>query len=138
MPVCRTTFVDKALMRIIGFIVLLPALLTVFTIHEYGHLQEMQKRGVAIEEFSLGIGPLMYQYQGKEFPISFRAIPIMAYVSPSKEGFEYLATLSVHDRISIYAAGVRNNLAVGMCMLVFFQILGYRHGRLSSREENSY
>ncbi|MEK7193328.1 MAG: site-2 protease family protein [Patescibacteria group bacterium] len=107
-----------------------------FAIHEYGHLREFQKRGVPVKEFSLGIGPRLYQYQtDSSLTISFRLIPIMAYVAPTEEGgnlFRKQGTL--WDKVAVDAAGVRNNFLVGLAIVFFMQVLGWKKGNLSIKE----
>ena len=69
----------KTLLRVLLSLLMLESALV---IHEYGHLREFYKRGVPVKEFSLGIGPRLYQYQTDSLlTVSFRLIPIIAYVS---------------------------------------------------------
>ena len=35
-------------------------------VHEWGHFIAARKTGVFVEEFSIGMGPLIYAKQGKE------------------------------------------------------------------------
>jgi len=127
-------FSKKALKAIINFFAIVPILLLVLVIHEYGHLQEMQKRRVAVKEFSIGIGPLIYQHNGREFDVSLRLVPIMAYVQPSDAGSRHFDSLSVQERTIIDAAGIRNNLVAGTIVVISLQILGYAQGRLSQMQ----
>jgi len=107
-----------------------------FAIHEYGHLREFQKRGVPVKEFSLGIGPRLYQYQtDSSLTISFRLIPIMAYVKPTEEGGNLFKKEGrLWDKIAVDAAGVRNNFLVGLAIVLFLQVLGWKRGNLSIKE----
>lgn len=106
-----------------------------FAIHEYGHLREFQKRGIPVKEFSLGIGPQAYQYQTASFVVSFRLIPIMAYVATTEEGgnlFEKQGSL--WDKIIVDTAGVRNNFLMGLIIVFFLQVLGWTKGNSSWQE----
>lgn len=106
-----------------------------FAIHEYGHLTEFQKRDIPVKEFSLGIGPPVYQHQTASFVISFRLIPIMAYVAPTeKAGNLFREQGSLWDKIAVDAAGVRNNFMMGLIIVLFLQVLGCTKGNLSLRE----
>ncbi|MDZ4285502.1 MAG: M50 family metallopeptidase, partial [Candidatus Sungbacteria bacterium] len=122
----------KAILQVLLSLLILES---VFAIHEYGHLTEFLKRGVPVQEILLGIGPLMYQYQTPSFAVSFRLIPIMAYVAPTQEGgnlFNKQGTL--WDKIAVNVAGARNNFAISLIIIFFFQILGWTKGNLSARE----
>lgn len=52
-------------------------------IHEFGHFIAAKKSGVYVEEFSLGMGPLVYSHKPKnsETTYSLRALPIGGYVA---------------------------------------------------------
>ena len=116
-------------------VVILLVVESAFVIHEYGHLKEFQKRGIPIQEFSLGIGWALYQHQSKEFVISFRAIPIAAYVVPTENGAKIVEdTFSTGSKFVIYSAGVRNNIAVAITLVMFFQILGWKRRNITSKE----
>jgi len=101
----------------------------ILTIHEYGHLTEMIKRDIPVEEFSIGIGPALYQNTQGDFILSIRAFPVMAYVLPTKEGAQkMLEKHSFWERFIIYSAGIRNNLISGIIVIFFLQFLGWRKG----------
>ena len=123
----------KTLLRVLLSLLILES---AFAIHEYGHLREFQKRGVPVKEFSLGIGPIMYQYQtDSSLTISFRLIPIMAYVAPTEEGGNLFKKQgSLWDKVAVDAAGVRNNFLVGLAIVLFLQVLSWRRGNLSIKE----
>ncbi len=108
----------------------------VCAIHEYGHLRELQKRGVAVKEFSLGIGPALCQYEtDSSLTLSFRIFPLMSYVSPDKEAalmFDKQGTF--WNKIIVHMAGVRDNLLSALAMILYLQFLGWRKGNLSSKE----
>ncbi len=110
--------------RIIQIFQLVFVLCLILTIHEYGHFSEMRKRGVDIQEFSIGIGWPIYQYHSGSTVFSLRAIPVMAYVSPSKAGEETIENkISFWGRFIIFSAGVRNNLISGLCGVFLLQAL---------------
>jgi len=113
--------VENAISRIVKLILVLSAVLT---IHEYGHFSEMRKMGVDIQEFSIGIGWPVYQYHSGSTVFSLRAIPIMAYVTPSKIGEDTIENkLSPWGRFVIYSAGIRNNIVSGICGVFLLQAL---------------
>lgn len=119
-------------LHMLSFIILFQS---IFVIHEYGHLKEYQKLGILVEEVSLGIGPPVYQYQTTSFVVSFRLIPIMAYVAPTeKAGDLFKKQGSPRDKIAVQTAGVRNNLLLGLIIVLFLQTLGWTKNNLSTRE----
>ncbi|MFA5359393.1 MAG: M50 family metallopeptidase [Patescibacteria group bacterium] len=119
----------------VSAICIIIALELTFVIHEYGHFREFQKRNITVEEFSLGIGPLLYQHKISSCVVSFRLVPIMAYVKPAKENFELFQKQGkAWDKIVVSTAGIRDNILVGLAIIFSFQFVGWREGCLSSRE----
>lgn len=64
-------------MTVIYFLLILGIILIV---HEVGHLVTAKYFGVYCREFSIGMGPVLLQKQGKETKWSLRLIPIGGYV----------------------------------------------------------
>lgn len=54
-------------------------------IHEAGHFVAARSFGVHCHEFSIGMGPAIYQRQGKQTLFSIRALPIGGYVMMAGE-----------------------------------------------------
>lgn len=83
-------------MTIIYFLILLSLIIV---IHEAGHLFAAKRFGVYCYEFAFGMGPLIWQKQGKETKYSIRAIPIGGYVSMAGEtdGDEMYPDIEVPD-----------------------------------------
>ena len=63
---------------LILFIVLLSV---IALIHEFGHFVAAKIFGVYVQEFSVGMGPKIFQFKGKETKFSFRAILLGGYVA---------------------------------------------------------
>ena len=112
----------------------LLALELVFVIHEYGHYTEFVKRDIPVQEFSLGIGPAVYQHQVNNLTISFRLIPIMAYVMPTKDGYKIQTESSFMDKFLIYSAGVRNNLFSGVGAVLILNFISWRRGLIEGTQ----
>ncbi len=120
---------------IIRFIYVLIILETSMTLHEYGHLKEFQKKNIPIDEFSIGIGPALYEHQAENFKVSIRAIPLVAYVAPTDYGAKLIRdVLSSWDRIIISLAGIRNNIMAALIVVFFLQMLGKSKGYISWKE----
>ena len=69
---------------------ILMIILFVFLIfpHELGHFIAAKANGVKVNEFAFGMGPAIYQKQGKETLYSIRAIPVGGYCSMEGEDTE--------------------------------------------------
>lgn len=106
----------------------------VFVIHEYGHYTEMTNRGIAVQEFSLGIGPAIYQYQVDNLTLSLRLIPIMAYVMPTKDGYEIQKSSSFGNKFAISFAGVRNNILSGVGAVLFLNFVSWKRGLIEGTQ----
>ena len=70
-------------------IVVIIAALIIFAIlvivHEGGHFFAAKAVGIRVNEFALGMGPLIFQRQTKETKYSVRAFPIGGYVAMEGE-----------------------------------------------------
>ncbi len=70
---------------LIGLIAFVFMLSVIVIIHELGHFLVARHYGVYCREFSIGMGPALYQHQGKETIFSIRAIPFGGYVMMAGE-----------------------------------------------------
>ena len=66
---------------ILGILVFVLVLGVAVLIHEGGHFFFAKKAGILCHEFSIGMGPCLFQKKKGETVYSFRAIPIGGYVS---------------------------------------------------------
>lgn len=114
----------------------LAILLLSMAVHEYGHLTELQKLGVPIEEFSIGIGPKLFSHKTVSgYEINLRPVPIMAYVAPTLEGsFEFRRSASLKQKIRVDFAGVRNNFILAMFLLMGVQLFSWKRGIFTNTE----
>lgn len=124
-------------MGIIYFIVVLSVIIV---IHELGHLVAAKLFHVYCYEFSLGMGPKLFAYQGKETKYTLRLIPIGGYVAMAGEQEDDMelypdipvpANRSIKGiarwkRIIVMLAGVTMNFL--MCWLIIAGILMYSGG----------
>ena len=70
---------------LIGIIAFVVMLMVIVVIHEFGHFMVAKHFGVYCHEFSIGMGPALYQKEGKETIFSIRAIPLGGYVMMAGE-----------------------------------------------------
>ena len=97
-------------------------------IHELGHFTVARLCGVHIEEFSIGMGPKLFQKKTKKHGTLFtlRALPIGGYVSmkgenDDAEGDDSFARKKVWQRMAIVVAGAVMNLLLGF-IIVFVTV----------------
>jgi len=72
-----------------SILVFLIVLTAIITIHELGHYLLAKRTGILVHEFSIGMGPVLYQKKKGESFYSVRAIPLGGYVSMSGENGDH-------------------------------------------------
>lgn len=102
---------------LIGFLVL---------IHEGGHFLVAKACKVKVREFSIGFGPAIKSWQGKETKYTVRWIPFGGYVdmlgeAEREEAEGSFSTASIPKRLAIVAAGAAVNIVFGL--IVFFILI---------------
>lgn len=75
-------------MVVLGILAFILILGIIVLIHEGGHFFFAKRAGILCYEFSIGMGPLIYQKKIGETYYSLRAIPIGGYVSMAGEEIE--------------------------------------------------
>ncbi len=120
---------------IITVIVTLLIFGALIALHELGHYIAARGFGVGIREYSIGMGPVVYQKKGKYNKFSLRALPIGGFVdmvgenpgeetAPEDEGKTPLNTIAIWKRMIIVLAGPLVNIVLGlliMAIIVVFQ-----------------
>lgn len=121
------------LFGILAFILMLGVIII---IHEAGHFMAARAFGVHCHEFSFGMGPVLWQKQGKHTLFSIRALPIGGFVSMAGETevsdddddednwmkhvpeSERLNRKPVWQQVIIMAAGVFMNLVLAWLLIL--------------------
>ena len=121
-------------MQGIAFLIVITILIFV---HEFGHFIFAKLFGVKVVKFSIGMGPEIFKYQGKETKYVISAIPIGGYVSmlghdPSVEVTEEDKGRSLTDkknwqRFLIMFAGPGFNLIFPFFLYFLYAILSTKH-----------
>ena len=121
---------------LITLIILLFILGIIVLIHEFGHFITAKKSGVYVDEFSLGMGPVIFKYKPKnsETTYSIRAFPIGGFVSMAEKESEelkikkdrVLENKSVLQRLLVLMMGIIMNFVLA---IVIFFISGLMYGR---------
>jgi len=91
-----------------AFVVAISLLVAV---HEYGHFIVARKLGIKVEKFSIGFGPSLFSWRGRDGEVEYviAAIPLGGYVkmlgeNPDERGEEAKAELSPEDRARAFDA----------------------------------
>ena len=103
-------------------------------IHEWGHFVACRLCKVRVEKFSIGFGPEIFHFQGKETRYVVSLFPFGGYVKPSGESIseiegekpgpgDYLAA-PVLKRIFIVTAGVMMNYLLSFVLFVAIFVIG--------------
>lgn len=120
-------------MSIIYFLLILGI---VVTIHEFGHFLFAKKAGVYVYEFSIGMGPKLFNFKRKNDETNYviRLLPIGGYVQMSGEEIEEdknipkeknMQSKSWLQRFLIVVAGILFNFILA---IVIFFIIGLVNG----------
>ena len=99
-------------------------------VHEFGHFFFAKLFGIYVYEFSLGMGPVIFQRKGKngETVYSLRAIPIGGFCSLAGEGSDedkklpkdrLLQSKPVWQRFLVMFFGAGNNFILALIVLFF-------------------
>ena len=83
-----SAFFSNLLWTVIGLIAFAFVMSVLVIVHEGGHFLAAKKAGILCHEFSVGMGPLIYQKKKGETLYSIRAFPIGGYVSMAGEEIE--------------------------------------------------
>ena len=99
-------------------------------VHELGHFVAAKLCGVKVNEFSIGMGPLLWQKRKGETEYSLRALPIGGYCA--MEGEDTESGASDHERsftakpawakIVILASGAAMNVLICMLALTILSV----------------
>jgi membrane-associated protease RseP (regulator of RpoE activity) len=112
-------------------------------VHELGHFLAARLQGIYANKFSLGFGPVLLKYQGKQTEYALRALPLGGFVGfpdddpdsdiPANDP-NLLRNRPLLDRAIVISAGVIANLIFAYFLLVVqvsvvgFQQINYHPG----------
>lgn len=91
-------------------------------VHELGHFIAARIFGVTVEEFAIGMGPVIYQRQGKSTVYSVRAIPMGGFCAMEAEDEESdsegaFTNKKPWQRMIVLAAGAAMNILLGFVIV---------------------
>lgn len=92
-------------------------------VHEFGHFIVAKLCGVRVEEFALGMGPVIFQRQKGETMYSLRAFPIGGFCAMMGEDEDSddpraFGNQNALKRVLILTAGAFNNFVIGFLVVV--------------------
>ncbi len=113
-------------------------------IHEFGHFFTAKLSGIRVNEFAIGMGPLLFHFQKGETQYSLRAFPIGGMCamegedaeSPDEHAFN---NKPVWKRIIVVVAGAVMNILLGilLMMIILAQQPAFSSTTISKFTENS-
>lgn len=110
--------------------------------HEFGHYSVAKLLGIKVNEFSVGMGPQLWQRKSGETLYSFRAIPIGGYCMLEGEDDDSddpraFSRQPWWSKILVLIAGSFNNIVLGILMFtLIFCYIGTPATTLAAVEEN--
>lgn len=111
--------------------------------HEFGHFAAAKLSGIKVNEFSVGMGPKIFQKQGNETKYSIRIFPIGGFCamegedeeSDNPRAFNNVSTLK---KIFVLSSGAIMNILVALLlMIITIEIIGTPTNVIGSIEKNS-
>lgn len=114
----------------VTLIILILILGLLIFVHEFGHFIVAKKTGVYVEEFALGMGPILFKFKRKNDPTlySLRLLPIGGFcamageVSEEKEKKlkknQYMCNKKPYQKILILVAGVTMNFITAFILFM--------------------
>lgn len=115
----------------------------VVAIHEFGHFFVAKLNGITVHEFSIGMGPLIFQKEKNETKYSLRLIPMGGYVSMEGEDSESddpnaFCKKTPLQRISVVFAGPFMNFVLTIVVFIgLFSVSGIPVNKIASMVDNS-
>ncbi len=102
-------------------------------IHEGGHFTIAKLCNVKVNQFAIGFGPKIFEFQGKETLYALRLIPLGGFVSMEGENGDStderaFNKASVLKRIAIVVAGATVNIIFGL--VLYFVLASFVYGNI--------
>lgn len=107
-----------------SIVVALAFFCLIIVIHEFGHFIVAKLCGIRVDEFAIGMGPIIFKKQGKETLFTVRILPVGGFCSMGEDIDEddpnSFRKKPVLSRIAVIAAGAVMNLILGFILSVIF------------------
>lgn len=112
-------------------------------VHEYGHYKVARNVGIRVEEFAIGMGPVIYKKEKNEIIYSIRAIPIGGFCKMEGEEEDIKSKTSfsnktVWQRFKVVAAGPIMNFVLALVLFIIIALsFGVAGNRVDFIDEGS-
>lgn len=112
-------------------------------VHEYGHYKVARIVGIKVEEFAVGMGPVLYKKQKNGIIYSIRAIPLGGFCKMEGEEEDVKSKTSfsnktVLQRFSVVAAGPVMNFVLALVLFIVIALsFGVPGTRIDFIDESS-
>ncbi|MDD7593618.1 MAG: RIP metalloprotease RseP [Peptoniphilaceae bacterium] len=126
-----------------NIIVALIVFMIVILFHEGGHFFAAKKVGIRVNEFSVGMGPALWQTQKGETTYSLRALPLGGYCAMEGEEEDsdvegsYSMALPWQRFLTVLAGPVMNLVIAYLCFALFLGLSGKPVPVVDSFSKNS-
>ena len=106
-----------------GILIAIIAFGAIVTVHEFGHFFVAKLCGIKVNEFSIGMGPLLFKWGKGETQYSLRALPIGGYCAMEGEDEESdndraFNKKPVWKRFLVVAAGATMNIILAFVIIL--------------------
>ncbi|MBP1560845.1 MAG: site-2 protease family protein [Oscillospiraceae bacterium] len=99
----------------------------IILVHEFGHFFVAKLCGIRVDEFAIGMGPVIYKKQGRETLYSVRLLPIGGFCSMGEdvedEDPNSFRKKPVLFRMAVIVAGAVMNLVLGFILSVILVLV---------------
>lgn len=112
-------------------------------VHEYGHYKVARNVGIRVEEFAIGMGPVIYKKEKSGIIYSVRAIPIGGFCKMEGEEEDVKSKTSfsnktVWQRFKVVAAGPIMNFVLALVLFIIIALsFGVAGNRVDYIDEGS-
>ncbi len=125
------------------FITAILVFSVIVLVHEYGHYKVARNVGIRVEEFAIGMGPILYKKEKNGVLYSIRAIPIGGFCKMEGEEEDIRSKTSfsnktVWQRFQVIAAGPIMNFALALVLFIIIALsFGVAGNRIDIIDESS-
>lgn len=112
---------------VLSIVIAIVIFCVIVVVHEFGHYFVARLCGIRVEEFSIGMGPVIYKKQGKETRFCLRLLPIggacMMGEDIDDEDPDSFRKKPVPAKMAVIVAGAFMNLVLGFVVAVIALIV---------------
>ncbi|MBQ8079397.1 MAG: site-2 protease family protein, partial [Oscillospiraceae bacterium] len=115
-------------MSIVSILVAVAVFFVIVVLHEFGHFAVAKLCGVKVNEFAVGMGPVLLKHKKGETQYSIRALPIGGFCAMEGEDGtsdnpRAFSRKSVPQRLAVVFAGPIMNLILGFLLIICTTLL---------------